>query len=101
MMGAGSHFFSSKKVRRIIVFLIIAVLASLFAVYVLWQTQRSSWTTGWVYVGMLVAANIINLVLMGKWNPGLIERRMVVNPFFEKSVRIQTEHAHRVAVSMN
>ena len=157
-MRTKRQFLSPGKVRRVIVFLTIAVLASLFAAYVLWQTQRSGWTIGWVYVGMVVAANIINLILMVKWNPELIERRwsrgkwpktwdkvwitlfalsmhsmlivawiddsnrvggvpgatwligyavfvagwalliwaMVVNPFFEKSVRIQTEHKHWV-----
>ena len=69
IMGAKRKILSPENIRRIIVFLLIAVLACLFAAYVLYQTQRSTWSTGWVYVGMIVAANIINLLLLGKWNP--------------------------------
>jgi protein-S-isoprenylcysteine O-methyltransferase Ste14 len=116
------------------------------------------WTLGWIYVGIVAAASIINLACLQRWNPELTERRMrlgkwtktwdkvwsvlfvlamiaiyvvvnieardgvskapgaawlfglaifvpgwvlvtwsmVVNPFFEMTVRIQTDQGHRV-----
>jgi len=41
------------------------------------------------------AAWLVGAALFG-WGWALVIWAMVVNPFFEKTVRIQTEHAHRV-----
>ena len=138
--------------------LIIAAIIVIFAGFVFVNAGRLGWTLGWIYVGIVIATWLINLVCVWLWNPKLIERRMrigkwtktwdkvwlllfaltviaiyvvvnmevrdevskppgamwllglaifvsgwaiaiwsmVVNPFFEKTVRIQTDHGHRV-----
>ncbi len=143
---------------KIVAGLAITVLTIAFAIFVLLHAHRLEWTLGWIYVGILIATWLINLVCLGLWNPELIERRMrfgkgikswdkvwislftialiatfvaanfemrgavpkapgavwligfalyvpgwaltiwsmVVNPFFEKMVRIQTDHGHHV-----
>ncbi len=58
-------------------------------------------TLGWIYVGFLVATLATTLTwLLGValFVPGwaLVIWSMAVNPFFEKTVRIQTKRGHRV-----
>ena len=143
---------------KVFVGLIIVAMIALFAGFVFVNASRLGWTLGWIYVGIIIAVLMINLVCLGLWNPELIERRMrltkftktwdkvwavlfafgilaiyvvavmeardrisnapgvawivglaifvlgwalaiwsmVVNPFFEKTVRIQTDQGHRV-----
>ena len=135
-----------------------AVLVAVFGGFIFVHANRLGWTLGWIYMGMVAAALIVNLVCLLLWNPELIWRHMrvsrfakawdkvwaalsvlaviafcvvavreardgvlrepgtawllgfaifstgwalaiwsmAVNPFFEKTVRIQTEHGHRV-----
>jgi protein-S-isoprenylcysteine O-methyltransferase Ste14 len=121
--------------------------------------RQSEWTLGWIYLGLLAASVVANVVCLSIWNPILLARRMVfhagtkvwdhvlmvvflvvfvnvvvvavrdlnardvdpppgigwligltiflpgwvlitwamiVNPFFEKTVRIQMDHGHHV-----
>ena len=143
---------------KVFIGLIIAAMVVIFAGFVFVNARRLRWTLGWIYVGIFIAALMINLVCLRLWNPELIKRRMritkftkswdkvwavlfafailaifvaavmeargrvssapgvawmlglaifvfgwavaiwymVVNPFFEKTVRIQTDHGHRV-----
>jgi protein-S-isoprenylcysteine O-methyltransferase Ste14 len=137
--------------------LTIAAMVVVFAGFVLMHAHRLDWKLGGIYVGIVIAAWMINLVFLRLLNPELIGRRvfgkwtktwdklwaalfvlaiisiffvadidtpdrvssapgaawllgyaifvlgwtlftwsMVVNPFFEKAVRIQTNHGHRV-----
>jgi protein-S-isoprenylcysteine O-methyltransferase Ste14 len=137
--------------------LTIAAMVIVFAGFVLMHAHRLDWKLGGIYVGIVIAAWMINLVFLRLLNPELIGRRvfgkwdrtwdkvwaalfvlaiisifvvadkdtrdgvssapgaawllgyaifvlgwtlftwsMVVNPFFEKAVRIQTNHGHRV-----
>jgi len=148
---------SQATMPKVVVGLTVAAMVVVSGlVFVL--ARRLGWTLGWIYVGIVVATLIINLVCLLRWNPELIRRRMrvskftktwdkvwavlfglaiiaiyvvavmetrhrvsnapgaawllglaifvpgwalaiwsmVVNPFFEKTVRIQTDHGHRV-----
>jgi protein-S-isoprenylcysteine O-methyltransferase Ste14 len=158
MAKVGKRTDSLVTMLKVLVGLTIAAMVIAFAGFVLAHAHRLGWTLGWIYVGIFVAAWMINLVCLGVWNPELIERRMrfgkwtktwdkvwillfalsviaiyvvvnsevregvlkapgaawlfglalyvpgwalvtwsmVVNPFFEKTVRIQTDHGHRV-----
>jgi protein-S-isoprenylcysteine O-methyltransferase Ste14 len=143
---------------KVLVGLIMAAIVVIFAGFVYLDARQLGWTLGWIYLGIFIAALMINLVCLRLWNPELIKRRMrfakftktwdkvwavlfafaifaiyvaavmeardrvssalgvawllgltifilgwavaiwsmVVNPFFEKTVRIQTDHGHRV-----
>ena len=158
MVDVEKRSVSLAKMLKVFVGLIIAAMVVVFAGFVFVNARRLGWTLGWIYVGILIAVLMINLVCLGLWNPELIERRMrftkftktwdkvwavlfafailaiyvvavleaqdrvsnapgvawllglaifvpgwalaiwsmVVNPFFEKTVRIQTDHGHRV-----
>jgi protein-S-isoprenylcysteine O-methyltransferase Ste14 len=141
--------------------LLIAFTAGLglFAAVVFWPAGRMDWLAGWLYLGVITANLLINVVYLTRVNPELIEHRlrfgagtkrwdqvwaalftpvflgiyvvagfdavrfewsgmspwlwplglilflpssalitwsMGVNPFFEKTVRIQTERGHYV-----
>ncbi|MCP4007779.1 MAG: isoprenylcysteine carboxylmethyltransferase family protein [bacterium] len=142
------------------VMLAVAAVVIGLAGFIFLMAPRLEWTLGWIYVGIIVATYIVNLVCVLLWNPELIRRRarlgagkgtkswdvvwlllfgpaviavyivavqdlrsgeasapgvewllglaffvpgwalaiwsMVVNPFFEKTVRIQTEQGHHV-----
>lgn len=129
-----------------------------FGVLLFVPAGRLDWTLGWIYVGIITASVLVNLVCLMRWNPELIARRMhlgvgtkrwdktwavlyapvmiaiyivaglearngaarwpwfvwllgllifipgsalliwsmVVNPFFEKTVRIQSDRGQRV-----
>jgi protein-S-isoprenylcysteine O-methyltransferase Ste14 len=136
-----------------------ALATAMFALLVFWPAGRFDWIGGWVYLGLVYLNFAINIVYLGRVNPGLIESRsrigpgtkawdfawaaffgplfvsifvvagfdavryewthmsawwlaagiavfvpgtglfswaMGVNPFFEKTVRIQSERGHRV-----
>ena len=143
---------------KVLAGLTVTVLIILFGGFIFLNAPRLGWTLGWIYVGMVAATVVINLVCLLKWNPELIWRRvglgeftklwdgiwvllfvitivgffifvkeeasnrvssepgtmwllgfaifalawilinwsMAVNPFFEKTVRIQTDHGHHV-----
>ena len=149
---------SQALMPKVIAGLIITILIVLFGGFIFSNAPRLGWTLGWIYVGMVAAAVVINLVCLLWWNPELVWRRvglgeytkiwdgiltllfvitilglffvvtaetsswgssepgamwllglaifalswilfnwsMAVNPFFEKTVRIQTDHGHRV-----
>ena len=148
---------SLATILKVLVGLTIAAMVIVFAGFVLLHAHRLHWKLGGIYVGIVIAAWMINLVFLRLLNPELIGRRvcakwtktwdkvwaalfvlaiisifvvanidkpdgvssapgaawllgyaifvlgwalftwsMVVNPFFEKAVRIQTNHGHRV-----
>ena len=148
---------SLATILKVLVGLTIAAMVIVFAGFVLMHAHRLGWKLGGIYVGIVVAAWMINLVFLRLLNPELIGRRvfgkwaktwdkvwavlfviatisifvvadidttdgvssapgaawllgyavfvlgwtlfawsMVVNPFFEKAVRIQINHGHRV-----
>ena len=149
---------SQALMLKIIVGLIVTALIVLFGRFIFLNAPRLGWKLGWIYVCMVAAAVVINLVCLVWWNPELVWRRvgigkytkiwdgiltllfvitilglffvvkaetsswgssepgamwllglaifalswiltnwsMAVNPFFEKTVRIQTDHGHRV-----
>ena len=158
MVNVGKRAASMLKLLKVLGGLAIAAMVIAFAIFVLLNANRLDWKLGWIYVGILIATWLINLVCLGLWNPELIGRRMrvgkgvktwdklwillftlaliaifvaanfemrgsvskvpgaawlcgfalyvlgwtlviwsmVVNPFFEKMVRIQTDHGHHV-----
>lgn len=148
---------SLATILKVLVGLTIAAMVIVFAGFVLMHAHRLGWNLAGIYVGIVVAAWMINLVFLRLLNPELIGRRvfgkwpntwdkvwvvlfvlamisifvvaiidtpdgvssapgaawllgyatfvpgwtlitwsMVVNPFFEKAVRIQKNHGHRV-----
>jgi protein-S-isoprenylcysteine O-methyltransferase Ste14 len=149
---------SRTRLSKLLEGLTVAAMVALFAGFLFVLARRLNWTLGWIYVGIIVATLVINLVCLLRWNPELIRRRMrpgkfvktwdkvwavlfglvmialyvvavietrdravfapgaawlvglavfipgwslvtwsmVVNPFFEKTVRIQTDHGHHV-----
>jgi protein-S-isoprenylcysteine O-methyltransferase Ste14 len=157
MADVEKHTDSLATMLKVLVGLTIAAMVIVFAGFVLMHAHRLGWNVAGIYVGIVVAAWMINLVFLRLLNPELIGRRvfgkwaktwdkvwvvlfvlamisifvvadidtpngvssapgaawllgyaifvlgwtlftwsMVVNPFFEKAVRIQTNHGHRV-----
>jgi protein-S-isoprenylcysteine O-methyltransferase Ste14 len=158
MANAEKRTASLVTLLKVLAGLAITAMIIAFARFVLLHAHRLGWTLGWIYVGIIIATWLTNLVCLGLWNPELIERRMrfgkgvktwdkvwillftlvliaiffvvnfemrgtvpkapgaawligfalyvpgwaliiwsmVVNPFFEKMVRIQTDHGHHV-----
>ena len=145
----------------VIVRLLLSFVASIavFIALIFWPAGTIDWQAGWLYVGLLIASFVVNILYLARVNPELIEHRMRigpgtkrwdkvlmvvfsplvlaiyviagldavryewstmspsfwlvglaifvpgtavfvwsmgVNPFFEKTVRIQTERGHRV-----
>ena len=149
--------YSLATMMKVLVGITIAAIIIVFAGFVLMHAHRLDWKLYGIYIGIVIAAWMINLVFLRLLNPELIGRRvfgkwaktwdkvwaalfflaiisifvvvdidtpdgvssapgaiwllgfaifvlgwalvnwsMVLNPFFEKTVRIQTEHGHRV-----
>ena len=81
MPGVEKRSISQKTMLKVIVGLIVAAIVIVFAGFVFMNASRLGWTLGWIYVGIVAATLVINLVCLRLWNPELIRRRMRVSKF--------------------
>ena len=61
---------------KVLVGLTIAAMVVVFAGFVLMHAHRLEWKLGGIYVGIVIAAWMINLVFLRLLNPELIGRRV-------------------------